>query len=367
MYSKLSTHAAILLLATSAHAKTCTKGIPCCATCISASDVCHIGQPVTTPTTPAIIAPGAPTSVSATIGNGSASIVFAAPSFNGGVSYLATCSGSAGALSATGFSTPITVSPLVNGASYTCTVLATNSLCNGTVSAGVTVTPNGPAPTGPQALATAQAATVMYSYDDTITVTLNGKKTSVLLSSVDAPELTQAYGLEAKACLMNLIAGKTIAIDVKGQDKYGRTLGVVYANGVDINLAMVQQGCAWMYRQYTSDPAYDSAETAARNTRLGLWSQSNPQSPSDYRHNGATKAAQVFSWASKRYESFFDGSPQISTSADGAERWQFPVSSSVLLSSQGRVSGVIPAAGLNTMVDIGALADFAALAAADDE
>ncbi|MDP9334601.1 MAG: fibronectin type III domain-containing protein, partial [Actinomycetota bacterium] len=76
--------------------------------------------------------PGAPTIGTATRGNGSGSVTFTPPANNGGsaiTSYTATCastnSGATG--SNTGPGSPIVVSGLTNGKTYTCTVTAQNA------------------------------------------------------------------------------------------------------------------------------------------------------------------------------------------------------------------------------------------------
>ena len=71
--------------------------------------------------------PGAPTGASATPGNVSLSVSFLAPSSNGGINidgYRVTCGG----VSVVGMTSPITVTGLVNGTSYACTVAARNGL-----------------------------------------------------------------------------------------------------------------------------------------------------------------------------------------------------------------------------------------------
>ncbi len=88
--------------------------------------------------------PGAPTIGTATAGNASASIAFAAPTSNGGstiTSYTASCSG--GAVTATGTATasPISVTGLTNGTVYSCSVTATNAVGTSAASAAVSVTP----------------------------------------------------------------------------------------------------------------------------------------------------------------------------------------------------------------------------------
>jgi hypothetical protein len=89
--------------------------------------------------------PEAPLSVVTTAGNSSALIAFSAPASNGGLgisSYTASCSASGSASSASAASSPITVSALINGLSYACTVSATNAAGTGSASAPVNVTPS---------------------------------------------------------------------------------------------------------------------------------------------------------------------------------------------------------------------------------
>lgn len=80
--------------------------------------------------------PGAPTIGTATAGNAQASVTFTAPAANGGsavTSYRVTSS--PGNISATGSSSPITVTGLTNGTAYTFTVRAINTQGAGPASA----------------------------------------------------------------------------------------------------------------------------------------------------------------------------------------------------------------------------------------
>ena len=78
--------------------------------------------------------PGAPQKVTAVAGNGAATVSFAAPGFNGGSAIIYTVTASPGGATATGISSPITVSGLTNGISYTFTMTATNAAGKGPAS-----------------------------------------------------------------------------------------------------------------------------------------------------------------------------------------------------------------------------------------
>ncbi|MBF0555058.1 MAG: fibronectin type III domain-containing protein [Nitrospirae bacterium] len=112
--------------------------------------------------------PGAPTITAVVGGNGKATISFTAPSSDGGspiTSYIVTSS--TGGITATGASSPITISGLTNGISYTFTVKAINAVGTGPASAASSsVTPTSSvlgAPTGVTATAGNAQATVSFT------------------------------------------------------------------------------------------------------------------------------------------------------------------------------------------------------------
>jgi len=109
---------------------------------------------------------------------------------------------------------------------------------------------------------------------------------SVRLHGIDAPEKDQPYGIEARNSLKDLVEGKTVELDVKAIDKYGRAVAFVYVGCLNVNLEQVKRGLAWAYLEYLESSyisEYYSAEKEARNKGLGLWKQANPTPPWEWR------------------------------------------------------------------------------------
>ena len=120
---------------------------------------------------------------------------------------------------------------------------------------------------------------------DTITVLdeMDKGNFKIRLDKIDAPEKNQAFGNKAKQFLSSLIFGKQVSIRYKAVDRYGRILGVIYCDGAEINLVMVQNGYAWHYSYYDKTPAYIQAEKQARADKKGLWADPNPVNPYKFR------------------------------------------------------------------------------------
>ena len=106
---------------------------------------------------------------------------------------------------------------------------------------------------------------------DTVTILTDNKQTKVRLAEIDTPEKNQPYGKKAKKALSDFIFGKTVRIEVDTIDRYGRTVGTIFLNDLNINKEMVRAGHAWVYIQYAKDKTLFALEKNARENQLGLW------------------------------------------------------------------------------------------------
>lgn len=117
---------------------------------------------------------------------------------------------------------------------------------------------------------------------DTI-VTADG--TRVRLWGIDTPERDQTYGPDSTRALEQMLSQQDLYIEVKDVDRYGRTIGVIYAtNGRDLNLEMVCGGHAWWYQKYAPLASeYENCQDTAEKEKRGLWADENPITPWDWR------------------------------------------------------------------------------------
>ena len=136
---------------------------------------------------------------------------------------------------------------------------------------------------------------------DTITVrNQDGATHKIRMHAIDAPELNQAGGEQSKRWLSDRLMNKTVKIVVNNTDRYKRQVAKVVlpvegcsqrlcAGETDINLKAIEAGHAWWYREFSRSQSsedrvlYEQAEDLARNTRKGLWQQTAPLAPWQWR------------------------------------------------------------------------------------
>ena len=126
---------------------------------------------------------------------------------------------------------------------------------------------------------------------DTITVLDDSRQQhKVRFAFIDAPEKAQPFGTRAKQVLSDKLYRQQVRVEVLEQDRYGRNVGRIWLGDEDVNLGQLRAGYAWHYQQYARKgqsaqefSRYEQAEQAARQQRLGLWRDTDPVPPWDFR------------------------------------------------------------------------------------
>jgi micrococcal nuclease len=124
-----------------------------------------------------------------------------------------------------------------------------------------------------------------------IATSSRSKPFKVRLQGVDAPELCQAWGKQARDALKTRLLRQNVSLQTLARDNYQRTIGRVEHQGTDISQWLVAQGHAWSEQNRYGRGAYLDEQLLAKKQRIGLWSQASPAiEPRQFRQsNGACK------------------------------------------------------------------------------
>jgi len=118
---------------------------------------------------------------------------------------------------------------------------------------------------------------------DTIKVSGIGSTVTVRLVGIDAPETSkrkhepgQPFSQKSTKYLASLVLNKSVTMKSYGTGRYGRILGVVFVNGMNVNLEMVKVGLAEVYRGRSVKgldmDTYWKAEAETKKASIGIWS-----------------------------------------------------------------------------------------------
>lgn len=124
--------------------------------------------------------------------------------------------------------------------------------------------------------------------DTLIMLTPEKRQIKVRLAEIDAPEKSQAHGQRSKESLSGLTFGKQVRVEQQDRDRYGRVVGKVYIDGLDVNTEQIKRGLAWVYRKYAHNQALFAMEQEAKDNKLGLWIDPHAIPPWEYRRGGKT-------------------------------------------------------------------------------
>ena len=99
----------------------------------------------------------------------------------------------------------------------------------------------------------------------------------VRLIGINAPEISDIFGIEAKKYLSELVEKKTVDLKCdkisNDRDRYQRLLRYVILDGVDINKKMVSDGMAFAYQKFrfSNSLDYEKAQLEAKKNNKGIW------------------------------------------------------------------------------------------------
>lgn len=110
-----------------------------------------------------------------------------------------------------------------------------------------------------------------------------GQPVKLRLEGVDAPEICQPGGEQARDALAAHLGDLPVHVRTRQLDRYGRPLARLTVGDDDVGTWLVLRGYAWSYRYRDSDGPYAMEELLARTLRRGVFASQNPQEPRTFR------------------------------------------------------------------------------------
>ncbi len=164
------------------------------------------------------VVPGAPTIGTATAGDTQADVAFTAPASNGGATITGyTVTSNPGGFTGTGAGSPITVTGLTNGVSYTFTVTATNSAGTGSASGAS----NSITPASPQVITFANPGTQSFGTSPDLSILGGGASSTSGLTVTFTSSTTGVCTITSAGVLTFVSTGTcTVNADQAGDSTY---------------------------------------------------------------------------------------------------------------------------------------------------
>lgn len=138
-------------------------------------------------------------------------------------------------------------------------------------------------------LANAAERQVLNVYDgDTLMVDIQGKKVTIRLYGIDAPEGGQHGNVSSTRFLRRTVLGHPVDIKVIKSNSFGQPLAIVSRGGKvsTLNAAMVANGYAWVNpaKCKVDDCKYwQDLQSHARKLKLGIWSGFDLEPPWEFK------------------------------------------------------------------------------------
>lgn len=124
---------------------------------------------------------------------------------------------------------------------------------------------------------------------DTLVLQVGRQHYTLELVAIDAPESVQAWGAQSRTHLSRLAINQPATARCTLLERWDHHLCSIQVNGIDLGQQQLANGMAWWDRQNAStlsadaSSAYAHAELMAKLRRLGLWGETNPVPPWQFR------------------------------------------------------------------------------------
>jgi micrococcal nuclease len=111
----------------------------------------------------------------------------------------------------------------------------------------------------------------------------DGPPIEVRLRDIDAPEICQPWGEDARKALAELALNKVATLQISGRDSYGRTIGALLIEDLNVGKHLVENGHAWSVRTRWDQGPLVKQEKMARALARGLHGTPGAVQPKDFR------------------------------------------------------------------------------------
>jgi micrococcal nuclease len=139
---------------------------------------------------------------------------------------------------------------------------------------------------GAAGAATLVGTVVRVSDGDTVwlrTADAARRPVKLRLDGLDAPERCQPGGPQARAALEARVIGRRVIVETRARDGYGRTIGQLRSDGVDVGAWLVGEGHAWDHRFRGRPGPYAALERQARAAGRGVFADPAALEPRQFR------------------------------------------------------------------------------------
>ena len=128
-----------------------------------------------------------------------------------------------------------------------------------------------------------------------VCVLMSGNELLAFTTDFSGPVISVLDGKRSKQAASELVFGKEVTLNTFGKDKYGRTIAdVLLPDGTNVNHELVKEGWCWWYRKYApGNVVLEELERRARGAGLGLWADSAPIPPWEWRKARRESLAEV--------------------------------------------------------------------------